>query len=261
MFELPTDRMGTRALATAIVLHDRRVWGPCMVESLTANSATLLGHIDNAMASGEVMVVLALSESQLIKLKAVLHRIEVAPGDYHRCEVRFQGCDPNLEDQIQQAVLAHLERQQNPLVVALDTGPLRQARLGRDLRRLGREILVLSKPLETLWLASDRSAAFDTLIIDDSFIRIAGSWVLDFLARRWPDRRRLLACSLAAADTARVQALRPSISGILERPWTQRKLEMALGRPIMPGAGGEQRQKPYLQSFRSAAALSEQLSL
>ena len=136
MFELPTVDVTTRALATGIVLHGGRVWGPCLVESLTANGATLLGHLDDDLATGEVMVVLALSERQLIKIGAALHRIDVAPGGCQRCEVRFQGCTPGLQDQIRQAVLAHVERQEAPLVVALDARPMRQSRLGRDLRAI-----------------------------------------------------------------------------------------------------------------------------
>lgn len=231
MFELPTGSIGTRALATAIVLRDSHVWGPCAVESLMADGATLTGRIDGDLSPGQATVVLAFSDSQLLKLEAVLHRIDLTPGDCQRCEVRFERCSPHIQDKIQQAVLEFLERSRKPWIVALDGGGLRQAHLHRDVRALGRETLMLSKPLEALWLVANPPVAFDTIIIDDSFVQRAGSRILAFLAERWPTKRRLLVCSSAEAESTRVQALRPLVAGILERPWTRAGFEMSLRTP------------------------------
>jgi CheY-like chemotaxis protein len=86
--------------------------------------------------------------------------------------------------------------------------------------------------LEALWFMDDSPDGFSTILVDFSFVKENGSEVLSFLRDQWRDKRRLMVCNRAVAGNDEIQALRSSVHGILNAPWTQPSLETALG--ILP---------------------------
>ena len=229
--------IGRKALASAVVLQNHRAFGPCAVGSLAADGITFLGNPVADLTPGEVTVVLTAPEGRLMKLQGFFRKTDVASEGSSRWHVAFRHSSPDVEDSIQELIVEQLERARVPLIVALDCGRLSQTRLRRDLCRLGRDIVFFDNALEALWFMDDSPDGFSTILVDSSFLRANGPEVLSFLRDRWRDKRCLLVCNRAVVSNDEIEALRSSVHGILDVPWTQTCLETSLGiLPVGPSA-------------------------
>jgi CheY-like chemotaxis protein len=231
MFASTGSSIGARQLIDALLVRGPRTWGPWTVECLSVDSVTLRGKPTSDLTSGKAWIVLVLSESQMIRLPGRVERVESAPGECTQCFVTFQGCGPNLQDQILRAVAEQrekIERSRIPVVVALDCGQLSRTHLRRDLRLLGREVLFFSDPLDAVWFMNSSRDVFSTILVDASFVRTHGPDILPFLHEYYPDKRRLLVCR-EKTSLPEAQPLLWSTHGVLEVPWTQAAFEVSLG--------------------------------
>lgn len=219
-------------MASAVVLQNHRAFGPYAVGSLAADGITFLGNPVAHLTPGEVTVILTVPEGHLMKLQGFFRNTEVASEGTSCWRVAFRHSSPDVEDSFQKLIAEQLERSSVPLIVALDCGRLSQTRLRRDLCRLGRDIVFFDNPLEALWFMDDSPDGFSTILVDFSFLRANGPQVLSFLRDTWRDKRCLLVCNRAVVSNDEIQALRSSVHGTLEMPWTQTSLETSLG--ILP---------------------------
>jgi CheY-like chemotaxis protein len=224
--------IGRKALANAVVLQNHRAFGPCAVGSLATDGITFLGNPVADLTPGEVTVVLTVPEGRLMKLQGFFRKTDVASEGASSWHVGFRQFSPDVEDSIQELIVEQLERARVPLIVALDCGRLSQTRLRRDLCRLGRDIVFFDNALEALWFMDDSPDGFSAILVDSSFLRANGPEVLSFLRDTWRDKRCLLACNRAVVSNDEIQALRSSVHGILDMPWTQTSLATSLG--ILP---------------------------
>jgi len=196
---------------------------------MALDEISFIGEPIADLTPGALTVVLTVSEGHMVRLRGFFRQSDIAPAKSGRWQVAIQHSSRDVEDRIQQMIVHQFERAQVPLVVVLDCGRLSRTRLRRDLHRLVRDIVFFDNALEALWFMDDAPDRFSTIVVDFSFVSAQGPEAISFLRDRWPDKRCLLACNRELVDDEEIQALQSSVHGILDLPWTQTSLEMALG--------------------------------
>jgi len=216
-------------IATAIVMQDNRTVGPLDVETLSSRSLVLRGLCLGSLAHGKAAVILSLPGVGTLRLKAHVFRRDWDQGDCLRAFLSLQGLHPDIEDQIQEAVVRHIERSHLPMVVALDGGRLESLNVKRSLHELGRDVMFAQSSLDALCCLESFRGAYSTILIDYSFIRMAGPEVLLFLHDRYADKRRVLVLPRFEPPRTDLSAMIWTVHGVLSAPWRKEHLESALG--------------------------------
>jgi CheY-like chemotaxis protein len=216
-------------IASAVVLQDQNTAGPFSVETLSPDGATLRGLWFGNLSLGKATVLLCLPGGDLIRVSANIGQAEWWDGQILSLAVAFADLASEIEDQIQGVVAKYIERSGMPMIVVLDDGSLETPEVRRAFHTLGREVVFLRNPLETLLFLERFADACSTILIDQSFVRANGPESLAFLHDRFSAKRRVLVVPQLESEAGKIAAMAWSVHGVLTTPWTFGQLEAALG--------------------------------
>lgn len=220
----------SEVVGTALVLAANKYSGLYLVENLSAGGALLVGEA--RLQPGErLKVVLQLPGRKPISVSAEVLRRQVNDAQECLFAVAFQHLSPDIEDTIQQVVLATLERlhdASHPEVLVIDDSRQVCRALERDLRALGRRAISAATPLDAVGRLNDGERHIDTAIVDLRLGHADGLEFLSFLSDGHSGVRRILMsgdirpCQLElAVSSGRAHA-------VLEKPWSREGLSKVL---------------------------------
>lgn len=221
---------------TVLVVQDGHAHGPFPVEHLSADRVMLVGAPPREIAVGDATVVLAGADGRLMRVPG--HIADDSDSATGRWQISFRSMDRGVARRLDRWATQQSQRAGRPCVVVLDGSGLGRSRLRRDVCQLGRDIVFFENMLEFVWFMEDAAAEVGVVLVDVPFVQANGIEVLAFVRDRWSDKRCFLVCnqSIEEGQEARVRTLRLFVHGALRRPWTIRRLTVALGLEADPSA-------------------------
>lgn len=221
-----TKLVRTKTRASVVVLQNHRAFGPCAVDTLALDGITLADLPPAGLRPGALRLVFTASDGSIWLWEGIF-RPEIVPTGGWR--IAFRDLSFDRDAVLRRIIVGEVDRRCRPLVMVLDCRQLHQARLRRDLGRLGRDVVFCDDPeevFEALHEASDRPGP---ILVDHSFVKVHGLRTLTLLRERWPDRRVFLVHGQGSLPRSELRRLRPLVHGSLEVPWTPTSLRRALG--------------------------------
>ena len=210
----------------AAVYHRRTCVGVYAIESLSPAGAVLRGG-PKLEVGQELRMILRFAHGKGMQVSAqVIRRYEERRSEPRWC-VAFPDLPHQLEDGI--AEFLRTERAANttrPVVVVLGNRDQTHDQLRESLAAMGWEAVLFVTPRDALRWMDTSMVCFEGIIIDSLFLRATGHGYLDFLASRFPDKRRLLILR-EGPDTVPLPF--GAIDGVLDFPLRQEGLASALG--------------------------------
>jgi hypothetical protein len=112
-------------------------------------------------------------------------------GRARRCDigevaVEFDAVSPDLEDLIEDHVLAAVEARHSPRVVVLDGSPPRRRRVSEALRRAGCESIEASTPLEAINCVETSSRPVAAVAVAEQVARTHSDALVDYFSESNP---------------------------------------------------------------------------
>lgn len=220
-------------MATATVVATGHWVGLYLCENLSASGALLAGP-SRLQRGDAVKLKLHLENRGPVEVDAFVVRQSIDPErGQPTYAVRFRDVPADVEDTIHNVVMEAIERQRGVgrtrALVVHETELTRRAFL-RDLKALGIEAVAAASAQEAQDWLDDGEQAFALVIVDGHMEPAQKMALLEGLAERRPNARRLLVSGLSHASLPHLALASGHAHAVLTQPWNLRALALALGR-------------------------------
>jgi CheY-like chemotaxis protein len=214
----------------AFVCGDSDYSGPYLVAGISVGGIILSGRSPLKKNAQVQVLVLAPGYRQMTIEGRVIHQEPQEGGDFASVVAFCQvvSSTTHAENLIPAEVIGATKDTRESLVLVVDDSLGICRALKRDLRSLGCRTVYAVNTVDAIMLLLDPLVQIETAVVDLFLGADDGLEILDFLAKWYPDIRRVLISGqirmeqlMLAQDSGRVQA-------VLQKPWSRDELARAL---------------------------------
>ncbi|MEZ4360593.1 MAG: PilZ domain-containing protein [Kofleriaceae bacterium] len=114
-------------------------------------------------------------------------RVKVVRCAFDEVAVRFQQITPQLEDAIEDEVVAGIEAARRPHILVVDPSPVRRQRIAETLRTAGCESVEAATPLEAIGIVERRCGAIRGMTIAESLTQTRADEFCEYVSQSNPE--------------------------------------------------------------------------
>jgi CheY-like chemotaxis protein len=205
----------------------------CFAQDLSGGGIRCLASRGLLLLHGERVSVVITCDSvtEPLTLSAQVLRIEQLDAQNDLIALKFLALEDPFQDTIMHVVLRALERHRataGRTVLVIDDEETIRTALVREMRRLGRPVMVAATPLEAVRALQDETNSIDVALVDLGLGTADGLDIVEHVAAEYPAVRRVV------MSGQRIEDLETAVAGgrahaLLRKPWTRATLEMAVG--------------------------------
>jgi CheY-like chemotaxis protein len=162
----------------------------CEVDNLSLGGASLEGARARTRVGEPVSLKIRLPGARAIRPNGRVARVR-AVGGRVRVAVEFDGLSADVEDYIEDACLAALERQRAPRVLIVDPCRFECVTLARSLREAGHRVVPVATPLHAVAYLAERAHAVAAVVVHLDLSQTTGAELLRYVADEYPRVRRV----------------------------------------------------------------------
>jgi len=217
---------------TAVLFQRDATLGRFVVQNLSASGALLTGRRD-VSTDERVRVLLALPGRDPLVLAGRVARRASAPNQLYALAVQFKHSTPGTEDEIQEALVAEIQRRavaDRPAVLLVQESSDLCQRLRADLEWLGRRVLVATTPLDAVTLIENPDARVEQAFVDVSVGDLDGLELMQYIADEHPSVRRILVQGAVRPSVVELMQAARFVHGVIADPWDVETLREAVGK-------------------------------
>lgn len=230
----PAERRNYERIELAAMAHvitGDRCLGPFLVENVSGGGALLVG--DPKIDIGDhVILLMHIPGGKPIRIGAEIVRCQRDPHGEAGFAISFRNSNPDAQDELQDAVLAKLERRKSgpvPTVLIVDDSHESREALERELQALGRETIAVATPLDAVQWLQLSGVQFEAVFVDTLHPSTAGGIdMLAFLSEEYPEVHRVLMSSGARRSQLMLAVTQGRAHAVLQKPFHKDTIQHAL---------------------------------
>jgi CheY-like chemotaxis protein len=177
------------AAPAALYAADAAPWA-CEVDNLSLGGASLEGARARTHVGDPVIVKIRLPGARSIRPHGRVARVRAVGGRIN-VAVEFDRLSADIEDYIEDACLAALERAGAPRVLVVDPRGLRCLTLARSLREAGHRVVPVATPLHAVAFLLERADSVAAVVVQLDLGQTTGAELLRYVADEYPRLRRV----------------------------------------------------------------------
>jgi CheY-like chemotaxis protein len=220
-------------MPVAFVYGDSDCSGPYRVTSISIGGVVLSGRSPLKKNTEVQVLLLAPGQRQMTIEGWVIHQERLGEGEFAStvafCQV-VSGVHP-AGNEILPDEIGPPEEPQEALVLVVDDSLGICRALKRDLKSLGYRAVYAVTTVDAIMLLLDPQVPIKAVVVDLFMGPDDGLEILDFLARWFPDIRRVLISGQVRMEQLNLARKSGRVQAVLQKPWSRDDLARALESP------------------------------